>query len=282
MRSAPTATLLLVASVLIACSDTTPNHPAGVMAPTPASAKVGIPTVVVNSLRADVPGDVPCTPALCTMVQAVASVPSGGMVTFSPNLCAGAPSCQIPGGHYLVRYQDNGEEAPFSVTINGPSGYSLAITNAASSSLFTIASKTHATIRNLTIRDGFQPGTGGSLGGGVSNHGIVFLENVIVRDNQGTLGGGIYTEGGVVEVRNSQVVDNEGFFGGGGIHANGGRVTLVNTVVRGNRVTNGAFPGGGFSSPGASSLTLLKKSCISNNEPDDISTAGTVTGTNCQ
>lgn len=280
MRSAPTATLVLVATVLTACTDATPAHPTGPTTSNPMPAKVGVPTVVVNSLRADVPDDVPCTASLCTMVQAVASVPSGGMITFSPTLCAGASGCEIPGGHSLARFE-NGEEVPFSVTINGPTTYSLAITNAGSRSVFSIFPKTRATIRNLTIRDGFQQGSG-DLGGGITSPGTLLLENVIVRDNKGILGGGISTEGGVVELRNSQVLNNEGMYGGGGIYAaSGAQVILTNTIVRGNRVTIAGEPGGGFSSPGGSSLTLLKKSCISDNEPDDIFSTGAIIGTNC-
>ena len=273
-----TATPLLAVVLFAACLDAGPD-PVGPLASTPLTAKGGVPTLVVNTLLNDEGLETPCTAVKCTLGQAVYQVPSGGIITFSPTLCSGAPSCEIIGFGYTFGLDQIGS---FSATVNGPSDYALTLRGIVSGGrpVVSILPGVTVTIRNLAIT-GNENISHGETGGGIANSGSLTLENVVVHGNLSELyGGGIFNQG-TLELRNSRVTGNEALGSGGGI-LNNGQVTLINTDVSGNQSPTSPVGGRNFYGEVGTSLTLQKKSCIAGTTPDDFLNLGTQTGTNCQ
>ena len=76
-------------------------------------------------------------------------------------------------------------------------------------------------------------------------------------------GGGILNDQATLILTNCSVVDNAAYSGGGGIYNNdGGSVTIVNSIISGNRAVGGKYPYGGGVAGG--SLTIIN-SLISGN-----------------
>ena len=109
------------------------------------------------------------------------------------------------------------------------------------------------TISGLTITGG-QPGTFVSNGGGINNEGgYLIVSNVIVEGNSASSGGGINNNNtasntvfGTFVLSNSIVRNNEAtLFNGGGIQNLNGEMSLVNSVVSGNRAPIDQFSEGG-------------------------------------
>jgi hypothetical protein len=271
------ATLLLAVILFSACLDAA--SPVGPIASTPLSAKGGVPTLVVNTLLNDESLETPCTAVKCTLAQAVYQVPSGGMITFSPTLCSGAPSCEIIGSGYAFGLDRIGD---FSAMMSGPSEYALTLRGLVQgfAPLVSVLPGVTVTIRNLAIT-GNENFSHAVTGGGITNSGSLILENVVVHGNLSELyGGGVWNQG-TLELRNSMVTDNEALGSGGGI-ANDGQITLINTDVSGNQSPTNPVGGRNFYGGAATTLTLQKKSCIAGVTPDDFLNLGTQTGTNCQ
>jgi hypothetical protein len=283
VRRSCTPLLAMVLATLAACADFTSPAATGPGVAEPLFATSLNATVVVTTLADDVfpgdPGAPPCSTTKCTLRQAVASVPSGGMITFSPSLCSAGQSCAIALGTMdLGRERDFEGYVPFTVTVNGPTRYALTLQGrwGASTGVLNVLPLANVMVRNLTIAGGTNISSA-AQGGGITNAGTLTLENVTVRGNKANVGGGIDNVG-TLELRNSAVIDNESLSTGGGIHNDaGGSVTLVNVTVTGNR----ALAGGGYSGNAGTSLTLLKKSCISANSPNNIVNDGTTFGANC-
>src|SRR6185295_12283368 len=78
-------------------------------------------------------------------------------------------------------------------------------------------------------------------GGGIHNHGILFLTNVTVTGNDARpdTGGGIFSAGGGASATliNDTIKDNTSLGSAGGI-ANTGTITLKNTIMAGNSPAN--------------------------------------------
>ncbi len=111
------------------------------------------------------------------------------------------------------------------------------------------------TIRGLTITGG-QPKTFVSNGGGINNEGgYLIVSNVIIEGNSASSGGGINNNNtasnaifGTFILSDSIVRNNEAtLFNGGGIQNLNGEMSLVNSVVSGNRApTDQSSDGGPF------------------------------------
>jgi len=219
-------------------------------------------------------------------------VADGGTITFSDNLCAGAPSCEInAAGLFLYRPYPvvaNDFDLDFEAVINGPTAYRLTIrhpSDDAMSNVPVLEVWGHITIRNLAIEG---KGVCCAVGGINSAVGSLILENVSVHGVVGWFGGIVIAMGGELVLRNSRVIGNSSLNHGGGIKLfEFARATLINSVVSGNRAPNA--DGGGVYLRRAD-LTLLKKSCISGNTPNDLGwSAGTgplgvpgvIQGSNC-
>ena len=107
-------------------------------------------------------------------------------------------------------------------------------------------------ISDLTIQDGNKFLNGGDdSGGGIYNAGDLTLRRVTIRDNKATVGGGLYnSHGAAVMIINSTVSGNtaldpgicDGGYGGG-IYNDGGTVNLFNATISDN---DGECQGGGI------------------------------------
>jgi hypothetical protein len=136
----------------------------------------------------------------------------------------------------------------------------------------------------LTVTDGVVAGNdaedtelcGRPRAGGIMNEGILALEDSRVSGNQAILeGGGIWNSaGGKVSLLRSIVTRNEAWNplgnGGGGGLWNHGALTLLDSVVRDNVVSEGDDRGGGIWNDEVSgSVTLDAASSVTDNIPDD-------------
>jgi len=139
-----------------------------------------------------------------------------------------------------------------ALTINGLGASQLTVSGNDASRVFNIASGANATISGLTISRG---NSGSSFGGGgiFNNGGTVNLTNSTVSGNSanGGSGGGILNLGGTVNLTSSTVSGNSASNGGGIL--NSGTVNLTNSTVSGNSTSNGG--GGIFNSIGTVNLT---------------------------
>jgi CSLREA domain-containing protein len=106
--------------------------------------------------------------------------------------------------------------------------------------------------------------TGGS-GGGILNIGMVRLENVIIRNNDGAVsGGGIFNQG-TITISGSSIRSNVANSTGGGIDS-GGTAVITDTTIDGNTAGPGSGGGGGVYNFGTMELA---NSTVSSNSSDD-------------
>lgn len=122
---------------------------------------------------------------------------------------------------------------------------------------------------NVTIMGGTVNDNAGSQGGGLWNGtGMMTVTNVEISGNTAfgaastDGGGGIFNNGGTLEVSGSTLAENEttGLFGqGGGLHINGGTATVVKTTVSGNSTL---ISGGGIFNNGE---LMLNANTVSEN-----------------
>jgi CSLREA domain-containing protein len=119
-------------------------------------------------------------------------------------------------------------------------------------------------ITRSTFRDNMATGHGGGIlnfDGGV----ITIEKSMIHRNSAGGFGGGVYSGTGTVTLKGSEVNYNTAGQGGG-IY-NSDSLSLINSVVTGNKATSGPGSGGGiFNDGGAVTLT---KSRVRGNWPDN-------------
>ncbi|BBH40502.1 hypothetical protein myaer102_30630 [Microcystis viridis NIES-102] len=105
-----------------------------------------------------------------------------------------------------------------------------------------------------------------SNGGGIQNHGFVYLRqgsvvsNNIASGSSFQEGGGVYNSGGTLIAINSTINNNQGGVYGGGISSVAGSLTLINTTVSGNSAGNG----GGIRNNGTS-IALINTTVSGNN-----------------
>lgn len=181
-----------------------------------------------------------CAPASadpCTLRDAVAAATGDDRIVF--NLAAGSTTITLTNGQLTL------SNVTGVVTIDGTTASgTVAVDGNHASRAFYAKPNTQTSIRNLTIRNGSQTGSGtDGSGGGIFNQGSVTLTNCTVTGNYAEHGGGIDSYG-VLTLTNSTVSANSAVNNGGGILAYGGATTLTNTTVSGNTSTAGA--GGGI------------------------------------
>jgi hypothetical protein len=90
----------------------------------------------------------------------------------------------------------------------------------------------------------------GSSGGGISNEAELVLENVTISGNSSGAGGGIIAQGGNATLTNVTLYSNSASGAGGGINSNGTSLTMINTILAGNRAEFGPNCGSGVRSTG--------------------------------
>jgi len=171
-----------------------------------------------------------------SLSRAVEVIGSGGTIRFAPAL-AGQTIPVAPGKPFIV----NGK----SVTIDAAAAPGLSLSGGGAERVFIIEGGSTATLRHLTITNGF----GFDLAGGILNNGTVNLERCVVTGNAvGATandfwkgGGGIYSgDGSTLNVFESAVTNNRTtLVDGGGIYAFfNAAVRIENSTVSGNVAGN--------------------------------------------
>jgi hypothetical protein len=196
--------------------------------------------------------------------DAIANTASGGTIDFAPAL--DGQTITLTSGALVINQ---------TLTISGPGAGSLTIHGDGSDPVFDIdimpPASTSVTISGLTITGGHARDTGG---GGISASSVatLTLDGDVITGNQATLrtngsfgGGGVFVNGGTVNVSNSAITNNTVTFtdtvsganddsGGGGIYSKGGAVTVTGSDVSHNTVdlasSSGDNGGGGVFSDG--------------------------------
>lgn len=143
--------------------------------------------------------------------QALADVCFGGAIGFAPALSG--QTITLSSGELTIAKP---------VTIDGANAPGLTISGGGSVRPFVVNATIPATLRNLTIRDGY----GWELAGGVLNNGMLTLDRVTVASNRVATSGVDFWKGGA------------GIYNG-----DGSSLTLLDSTVRDNRAEGGA--GGG-------------------------------------
>ena len=145
-----------------------------------------------------------------------------------------------------------------SVSIVGPGSGDLTISGNGTSRVFQIIAGT-VTISGVTIADGI-----GDFGAGIRNSAVATLDDVTVRDNTATGGGGgILNRVGTTMTLNNTVVEDNSAPLGAGI-ANDGDLTLNDVTISGNNATE---RGGGIENLGT--LTDNNGTIIGNTATND-------------
>jgi hypothetical protein len=179
--------------------------------------------------------------------RALNSVCAGGTVTFSDSL-AGQTITLLSGPLTLGK----------NVTIDGSAAPGLTISGNNADRVFIVNAGTTATIKHLTVTDGY----GWQLAGGILNNGVLTLDHVLLTGNtmatnagdfwQG--GGGIYNgDGATLHLIDSSVTDNQAAWSGGGVYSFfNTTTTIVRSTISGN-VSNDV--GGAIRSLGDMTIT---------------------------
>jgi CSLREA domain-containing protein len=286
-----------------------------VTSPAPAAAT----TFTVNT-AADAPdaaqGDGACATAAaqCSLRAAVQEA----------NAMVGPDLIVLPGGEYHIAGTGDDDAAigdldigGGDLTIDGSGALNTVIDADRNDRIFDILPGVAATLRHLTVVDGFSPG---NHGGGILNRGTLTLVSAVVRDSDaGQSGGGIQSAGGSsltidrstisgnhsldgngggvhidamtpLMITNSTISSNSAAVNGGGIYDSaGGSVSISDATIAGNRADDDAMlggDGGGVSTVGGSTLTLRRTVVAGNsdaspgNEAPDCSGAVTSGGSN--
>jgi beta-glucanase (GH16 family) len=207
--------------------------------------------VLIDQIRLSAPCDVTVTNTADggagSLRRALASVCVGGTVSFSDAL-AGQTITLLSGPLTLGK----------NVTIDGSAAPGLTISGNDSDRVFIVNAGTTATIKHLTVTNGY----GFQLAGGILNNGSLTLDHVVVTENtmatnagdfwQG--GGGIYSgDGATLNLIDSSVTNNQAAWSGGGVYSFFNTTTTVlRSTISGN-VSNDV--GGGIRSLGDMTIT---------------------------
>jgi beta-glucanase (GH16 family) len=208
--------------------------------------------VLLDQVRLNCPSDITVTSSVDggagSLRKALGNVCVGGTIHFDPSL-AGQTITLTSGVLTLGK----------NVTIDASAAPGLALSGNHADRVFVINAGTTATIKGLTVKDGY----GWQLAGGILNNGSLTLEDVGVTNNavatdaqdwwQG--GGGVYVGGGgALTLTNSTISNNTaGPANGGGLYAiQNTTVKISNTTISGNSAGNVA---GGFRSLGNATVT---------------------------
>lgn len=198
-----------------------------------------------------------CPGASCRLRDAIVAASSGDTIDFQLTLPATITLAQ--------------GQLSFStdLTILGSTTSTIAVSGNSASRVFSIGTS-HASISDLTIRDGNVPG---NQGGGILTGATTFLTltNTTVISNTSQDGAGMFNSSGVVTLISSSLRNNLATQSGGGVYNNGSGASLsmTNTVISNNVASIGS--GGGILSGGSVTIT---NSTISNNQVNGASSTG--------
>ena len=210
--------------------------------------------VLVDQIRLNAPCDVTVTNTsdngAGSLRRALSSVCVGGTVHFSDALAGQTITLLSVSGSLTLGK---------NVTIDGSAAPGLTISGNDSNRVFIVNAGTTATVKYLTIANGY----GWQLAGGILNNGSLTLDHVALTQNtmattpvgefwQG--GGGIYNgDGATLNLIDSSVTDNQAAWSGGGVYSFFNTTTnIVRSTISGN-VSNDV--GGGIRSLGNMTIT---------------------------
>lgn len=192
------------------------------------------------------------------------------------NALMGVDTINVPAGTYILTrsgFDDTGINGDLDINstliINGAGQNSTVIDGNDLDRVFHITGSFKVVMRNLTVQNGNQTGTGlggggimnfgGILslatvtltsnqanepGGGLSSTGTATLNQVTISDNVSTTGGGI-SNSGTLNLTHSHINGNYGTVGTGGGIANAyGNMTITFTTISNNVVTTSGSGGG--------------------------------------
>ncbi len=147
------------------------------------------------------------------------------------------------------------------LTLDG-TGQSVTLDGLSSVQVINVSSGVHLTLNNLTITRG-NSFTGGGL---YTNGGIVTILNSNFTGNHASYGGGILNQGGSssLTVTNSTFTGNSADFTGGGLNS-GGTLTISNSTVANN---SGPYAAGGIEN--FSGTLTITNSTITNNSTSSV------------
>jgi hypothetical protein len=285
---------------------------AGSLFMVPSASAIPPPPVIFTvdtefDLYDDSPGDGICDDGLgfCTLRAAV----------MEANRTAGNATIVLPAGTYTLvgpvvgldeQFGDLNLTTPASgnpvITVTGAGAATTSIDADGKDRVLTVAAGRTAIIGGVTLRNG-SPVAGG--GGGIQNHGVLTLTNVVVRDNQNNSsgGGGIYSdnqlgiysstitanvssvEGGGVDSENvgsgltivKSTIDHNIARDGGGLYNGSTSVIMVNSTVGENaasRSGGGIFGGGGL----AGVINIYNSDIVGNEADSDADDVGSGAG----
>ena len=213
---------------------------------------------------------------------AIAAATNGDTITFDSSL--NGQTITLTSGPLMVTQ---------SLTISGPGAGNLTINNTTvnGTSDFDIeimpVANTSVTISGLTITGGHARDFGG---GGIDANSVANLtldgdvitgNSALLRTNGTFGGGGVFVNGGTVNVSNSAITRNTVTFndnvsgannasGGGGIYSDGGDVSLTGSDVSNNIVemasSAGASGGGGIYANGGHTVELTNTTVVGNTD----------------
>ncbi|NJO06759.1 MAG: hypothetical protein HC876_15260 [Chloroflexaceae bacterium] len=191
------------------------------------------------------------TPGSCTENALRTAVQRGGTVTFS---CGSNP--------HTITVSDDIVVSTTTIIDGGGTqqGGRITISGGNRTRVFRMENQKNLTVRNLTIRDGKEPGfgSGGAINGGW--RGELVIENSIFDNNDGRAGnheqgaGAVFMDIGNITVRNSLFTNNKGI-NGGGVHIVGGKLLIERSTFINNQTESGGSSihgnGGGVYTDGA-------------------------------
>lgn len=225
------------------------------------------------------------------------------------NAAAGADAITVPAGTYTLTIAGAGEEVSSTgdldvtgeLTITGAGARATSVVGGASpfdDRIFDNQPDASATITGLTVTGG-KAGSN-DLGGGIRNDGDLTLDKVTIKDNTARAAGGIYSNGGTLNVIDSTVSGNSAASDNanvGGVLQSGGIAKITNSTISGNRAgqINGGVAaseaalvnilnstissntssrlGGGILTAGPASLVTVKNTIVADNTTDNCDTA---------
>ena len=134
--------------------------------------------------------------------------------------------------------------------------------------VFQVTGEITTVIEAMTIRYGLAGLFARGGGIWINGNSTVTLNNLIVSENGAFNGGGIANDGGITIVNNTIVTGNftTGNSGAGLLNDNQGLLTINSSTVSDNWTTGEDRVGGGVSTAGENSVTVLNNTTVSNNQ----------------
>lgn len=162
-----------------------------------------------------------------------------------------------------------------TLIINGPGTSLLTISGNNATRVITVGSGITLNVSSVTIANGNASGDSG--GGIYNNGGTINMTDTTIYSNTATFGGGIYNNLGLVTLNNTTLSSNSaGSYGGGGGIWNVGTLSITNSTLSGNNASDLNSTGGGIYN-GSSSMVTISSSIISGNKNWAIYNYGTLT-----